>query len=351
MRNRIKVVQNSLEKDRLNAFLVSSGLNIRYLTGFEGTAGLLAVLRDKAILLVDSRYGLKARKEAKGASVLIVKNYLEDLSILLNKKMPSTAPGRGLKAGFEGEHLSYHNFKKLKFMLPWIRLYPYTKFVENERACKDKNEIELIKRSIAITERALESISRFIRPGVSEKEIADKLEEYLRKEGARGSSLRTMAAASKNASLPHSEPGKSKIPSRGFVLIDVGCDYEGYNSDLTRLVLLGKMNPFEKKIVNIAAESQRRAIEAVRPGRAAKDIDDAARKFIEKRGFGKYFGHAHEEPVISKESNTLLKEGMVFTIEPGIYLPGRLGVRLEDIILVTKSGGVRLTTLPCVLHT
>jgi len=348
MKNRIKIVQGLLKKDRLDAFLVFSTQNIQYLTGFEGTAGLLLILRDKAILLVDSRYTVKAKGEAKGVRIVTVTNYFDTLVSMLS----------GSKIGFEEEHLTYKSFRKLSLLLPGVRFYPYARFVEKQRACKDKTEIAIIKKSIAITEKALLSVSHFIRPGISEKEIADRLEQCLRKEGARGSSFRTIVATPKTASSPHSEPGTKTIPSRGLVLVDIGCDYKGYNSDLTRLFLLNKMTPFEKRIVDIVATSKRKAIAAIREGRSAKDIDRIGRRVIEKRGFGKYFGHGlghgiglsiHEEPVISKNSASILKEGMVVTIEPGIYLPGRFGVRLEDVILVTKKQGVKLTTLPDIL--
>jgi Xaa-Pro aminopeptidase len=354
----IKAIQKLLVKDSLDAFLVSSSLNVRYLTGFEGTAGLLMIFSDKAFLLADSRYASKAGRETKGVGIVKVNNYFEGLSVLMSRRKPCTTWGAGLRIGFEEEHLSCQKFRKLRLMLPGVRFYPYTGVVEKQRACKNKSEIYLIKKSIAITEKALTDTADFIRPGISEKDVADRLEENLRREGARGSNFRTMAAIPGNASLPHSEPGKKKIPSRGLVLVDVGCDYQGYNSDLTRLFLLGKMNSFEKRIVGIVAASQNKAIRAVRPGRKAKEIDCAGRGVIEKRGYGKYFGHAlghgiglgvHEEPVISGESKTILKEGMVFTIEPGIYLPGRMGVRLEDIVLVTKKGAIVLTALPPVL--
>ena len=364
MKNRIKVVQGLVKEDRLDAFLVSSTTNIRYLTGFEGTAGLLLVLRDKAILFVDSRYTLKAKKEAlhhvgcRGVRIVTVRNYYDSLSFLLNKEKPCTTRGTGLRIGFEEEHLNYKSFRKLSLLLPGVRFCPYTGVIEKQRACKVKKEIGIIRKSIAITEKALVSASYFIKPGISEKEIADRLEQCLRKEGARGSSFRTIVATPETASSPHSEPGTKIIPSRGLVLVDIGCDYQGYSSDMTRLFLLNKMKPFEKRIVEIVAESKRKAIGAIREGRSAKDIDRIGRRVIEKAGFGKYFGHSlghgiglnvHEEPVISKGSETILKEGMVVTIEPGIYLPGRFGVRLEDVVLVTKKRGVTLTTLPDIL--
>ncbi|MBL7171027.1 MAG: aminopeptidase P family protein [Candidatus Omnitrophica bacterium] len=354
MKNRIKVVQGLVKKDRLDAFLVFSTINIRYLTGFEGTAGLLLALRDKAILFVDSRYTLKAKKEARGVRIVTVSTGW----LGLTNYFDALASHTGLRMGFEEEHLNYKSFRKLSLLLPGVRLCPYTGVIEKQRACKDKKEIAIIRKSIAITEKALVSVSHFIKPGISEKEIADRLEQCLRKQGARGSSFRTIVATPQNASSPHSEPGTKTIPSRGLVLVDIGCDYQGYSSDMTRLFLLNKMKPFEKKIVQIVAESKRKAIGAIREGRSAKDIDSIGRGAIEKAGFGKYFGHGlghgiglsvHEEPVISKGSETILKEGMVVTIEPGIYLPGRFGVRLEDVVLVTKKRGVKLTTLPDIL--
>ena len=358
MRNRIKKVQSALVKDRLDAFFIFSSVNIRYLTGFEGTAGVLLILRDEAVLLVDSRYTLKAKKEAAGVEIVtVVMDYFDTLSLKLGS--PCTRFGVGMRIGFEEEHLNCKNFRKLSLLLPGVKFYPYARFIEKQRARKDKKEIGIIKKSIAIAEKALLSVSHFIKPGVSEKEIADELEQCLRREGARGSSFRTIVAAPATASSPHSEPGTKTIPSRGLVLVDVGCDYQGYNSDLTRMFLLNKIEPFEKRVVDIVAASQRKAIEAVRDGVAAKDIDRIGRGVIEKKGYGKYFGHAlghglglsvHEEPIISYESETILKEGMVVTIEPGIYLPGRMGVRLEDIILVTKRGGVILTALPHILR-
>lgn len=355
MKNRIKVIQRRLREERLDAFFISHNVNIRYLTGFEGSAGLLVIFPEESFLLVDPRYTIKAQREAGGRrgdiEMVEARDYLDNLERLIHKK-------KIIRMGFEEEHLSYQSFKRFSLLLPGIRLCPYSRFIEKERAGKDRIEIGLIKKSIAITEKALVSISHIIRPGLSEKDIADELEGYLRMEGARGSSFRTMVAGPENSYLPHSEPGTRPLPSRGMILVDVGCDYKGYNSDLTRILVWDKINRFSKKIIDLVKESQEKAIEAIRPGRLAGDIDRAGRRVIEKAGYGRYFNHSlghglglsiHEEPTISGESKAVLKEGMVFTVEPGIYLPGRVGVRLEDIVLVTEKGGIKLTTLPAIL--
>lgn len=357
MINRIRDVRQLLKKKYLDAFIVFSNLNIRYLTGFEGSAGILVVSKDKAYLFVDGRYTLKARKETMGIIIVTIKNYFESLMGFFSKKN-FYAGGHKVKAGFEEDHLSYRDFRKLIIMLPDIRLHPCAGFIERLRECKDREEINFIKKAIAITEKALVEVAHIVKPGITEKEIADRLEDGLRRNGARWSGFRTIAAIPENAGSPHSEPGESKIPRRGLVLVDAGCDFNGYNSDLTRMFLIGRMTQFERKVLNILIEAQKKAIQAIRPGKLAKEIDAAARAVIERRGFGKYFSHGlghgvglavHEEPSISRNSSAVLKEGMIVTVEPGIYLPNRMGVRVEDMVLVTKNGRVKLTNLPPVL--
>lgn len=358
MIERIKALRQLLEKNSFDAFLVFSTVNIRYLTGFEASSGILAIAPCKSYLLIDSRYVLKAEKEAQGVEIVTVKSYIEGLLDLFSKKNFRRPHGYGLKAGFEEENISYKNFRKFTSLLPDIKFYPCSNFIERQRASKDRCEIGLIKKAVAITERAFLETADFIRPGITEKEISDRLEDAFRRNGARWSGFRTIAAISRNASSPHSEPGKSKVPARGLVLVDAGCDYRGYNSDMTRMFLVGEMTRFERYVVETVIEAQKKAVKAIMPGKTAKEIDAAARDVIRKRGFGKYFSHGlghgiglsvHEEPSLSHNSSAVLKQGMVITVEPGIYIPRRMGVRIEDMVLVTGNRACKLTSLPAVI--
>jgi Xaa-Pro aminopeptidase len=358
MIERIKAVRQLLEKNSFDAFIVFSTLNIRYLTGFEASSGIVVVAPHKSYLLIDSRYVLKAEKEARGVEIVTVKSYTEGLVDLFSKKKFRCMYGYGIKAGFEEENISYKNFRKFTSLFPDIKFYPCSKVIESQRASKDRYEIGLIKKAVAITEDALLEMADFIRPGITEKEISDRLEDTFRRNGARWSGFRTIAAIPANASSPHSEPGEAKVPARGLVLVDAGCDYRGYNSDMTRMFLIGKMTRLERRVVETVIEAQKKAVKAIMPGKIAKEIDLAARDVIRRRGFGKYFSHGlghgiglgvHEEPPLSHNSNAILKRGMVITVEPGIYIPHRMGVRIEDMVLVTEKGAAVITNLPAVL--
>jgi Xaa-Pro aminopeptidase len=215
------------------------------------------------------------------------------------------------------------------------------------RAIKRADEIAKIRKALKITALAIEFIRDFIRPGVKELEIAAELERFVRYQGAIGAAFDIIVASGANSCHPHHLPTSKRLADNDVVLIDLGVDYLGYKSDLTRVFFLGKINGLARRIYDLVLKSQEKAIKKIRPGVGADLIDAASRKYIDTKGYGKYFVHSlghgvginiHEDPCIASKSDDILREGMVFTVEPAVYLPGKFGIRIEDMVLVTKKG-------------
>ena len=253
------------------------------------------------------------------------------------------------KLGFEAKDLNFAEYSKIRSYLgPKTKLKDTFNIVETLRLIKDPQEIGFIRQAIKITAKTFEFIQKSLKPGVKELEIAAEIEHFIRYQGAKMSAFNILIASGPNSSLPHALISSRKIKSGEPILIDIGVDINGYKSDLTRVFFLDKIPNIQRRIYEIIQEAQAKAIAAVKPGRIISAIDSAGRKHIEEQGFGRYFGHSlghgvglevHEEPSISSKNKAQhLEEGMVFTVEPGIYLPGRFGIRLEDMVLVTKKG-------------
>ncbi len=333
---------------RCDAILITCIENIRYLTGFTGSSGVLLVTGGGGVFFTDSRYTEQAAKEVKGFEVREYKKRVTEIAAEIIEA--------GLKrVGFEDSNLTYQGYRELGRELKGVRLAPLKDKLGSLRSVKSDEELRLISRAANIAYKAFEKLAPSVRPGKREDDLAVELEYLIRKGGAEGLSFDVIVASGSRSALPHGRPGSKLIKKGDPVVIDFGARYKGYHSDETVTVFAGKTSKRLAEIYQIVKDAHDRAIDAVRPGVRLVDIDSAARGFIVKAGYGKYFGHGtghgvglnvHEWPSISPNSKGVAEEGMVFTIEPGIYLPKIGGVRIEDMVVVTKDGCRVLTKIP-----
>jgi len=333
----------------VDAFYITSPENRFYLSGFSGTAGALLVCREKVYLLTDFRYTGQALRECPGFEIIEVKDsYLESL--------PEAIAENGIIVmGCEGDHLTYNQYAAMEDKLSGVNLKPAGGLVEELRLCKDEGEIKNITEAVQLTDEAFGRILPVVRPGISEREISLRLEYIMRSCGADGAAFKFIVASGPRSALPHGVASTRIVREGDLVTIDFGAVYRGYHSDMTRTVVVGRPDRKQKDIYNIVLEAQVKAVSAVRAGVKASEIDAAARKVIESRGYGKQFGHStghglglniHESPRLSSKEHTVLQAGMVVTVEPGIYLPDWGGVRIEDTVLVEDSGSRVLNESP-----
>jgi len=331
--------------EEIEALLLFDLLNIRYLTGFTGSDGALLVLTDKTFLLVDGRYTTQARQEAKVAEVVEYREKMEGIA--------ETVLSLGIKKlGFEAEALSVADYEKLKERLPSVYLRTLAEELRKLRSVKDNEEIEFLRQAATFASKEFYKLLPFIKPGLRERDIALELEYRLRLSGAEGISFPTIVASGENSSLPHAKPGDRILREGDVVVIDFGISYAGYHSDETCTLFLAEADARKSLVYGIVKEAHDRAISAVCAGVACSEIDRLARDYIRKKGWAAYFPHGtghgigldvHESPRIAPPSRDILEEGMVITVEPGIYLPGEWGVRIEDMVLVQKEGCEVLT--------
>jgi len=337
-----------LRKRGLEAAILFDLKNIRYLLGFTGSDGVAVIGLDEPCLLVDGRYTAQAKVESPRAVVYEYTDKIEGISKLL--------AGRGLrKVGFEAGAVSHDFFLKLRKKnggLCFSALSPQQ--TGNLRAVKENDEINRIKTAIAIAEEAFVGVIAAMKPGVSERDIAIELDYRMRKGGAEGPSFNTITASGPNSSLPHSRPGERRLERNDVVVIDWGAVFDGYHSDETCTLVLGRGSDDFKKAYDLIKEAHDRAIESLRPGVPFAEVDRRAREWIERGGRGPLFSHGtghgigldiHESPRLAASSVGILQEGMVVTVEPGIYLPGKWGIRIEDTVLVTGNGPQVLTKI------
>ena len=338
-----------LKKENLDAVLITTPANVSYLTNFTGSNGQVLFFKNRKIFLTDSRYKEQAKYEIKKTfEIVIYKKFKESLKELIENNIAK-------KIGFESKHLTYNEYDELNSFIDNIELIPLKDIVENIRIKKRKSEITKIKKAVKIAENSLKNImDKIFGNNLTEKEFADLLEYEMKKNGAETNSFPTIVASGERSSVIHGTASNKRLDLSSAVLIDFGAKYQGYCSDKTITLILGKNRNDIKKVFNIVKNAKNYAIDKIRPGITAKKLDKIARDYIEKKGFGKYFAHSlghgvgldiHEKPTISYLSEDIIEEDMVFTIEPGIYIEGEFGVRLEDMVYVKKDGAELLTTL------
>ncbi len=348
MTARIDKLVKSLKKSGLDFLLVTTPSHLRYLCGFSGSNGLALISGTQRLFLTDFRYKDQVKEEVKGFQTQIADRELF-ISLTNVKKLLQ----RKFRLGFEAKNLSYASYQKIKEVLPKAKLVPTNNLVEELVAQKEPKELEKIRKAAEIVDEVFDEIVPQIKPGVSEMDLAAELEYRMKKKGASGSAFEPIVASGYRSALPHGRASNKKLKKGEFVTLDFGAVYAGYVSDLTRTVLLGRANERQRKIYSIVYQAQRKGIAALEAGKAARAVDQVAREFIKEKGFGPNFGHGlghgigvqvHESPILNPRSSDVLKENMVVTIEPGIYISKWGGVRIEDDVLVTSNGPEVLTS-------
>ncbi|MCX5711576.1 MAG: Xaa-Pro peptidase family protein [Candidatus Omnitrophica bacterium] len=340
---RIQNVLNKLKSDNLDCFIVSLPSNISYLTRSISRDSMLLVSKKESIYFTDFRYYEEAKHNFKN------KFRVEKIDNSMLAAISTACDSlKAKRVGFEENHLTCRQLRLLKEKIGnKVELVPITGIIEAIREVKDKEELDKIKTATGITKKALEFAGRFLKPGVKEIEVAAELESFIRYNGARSAAFEIIVASGPNTSFAHHLTSQRVIKNNEPVLIDIGTDYMGYKSDLTRVFFLGRIPIFARKIYHIVAKAQDAAIAKIKPGERLNSIDKAARDVITKAGYGPNFGHSlghgigleiHEKPTVSARNPDIILPGMVFTIEPAIYIANKFGIRLEDTVLATKKG-------------
>lgn len=349
MNNRIEVLRASIRDNNVDGIIVTKQQNWHYLSGFTGSNALLLITSTENLLFTDFRYLEQAANEAPGFKII-------KCTALVIDALVEQVNSMGLKRiAFEDDSISYYEYTVYKERLSGIELVPLHQIVEKIRWVKDQAEIEALKKAADITDKAFDYILNKIKPGVKEVEIALELEYFMRKNGAQKPAFDIIAASGFRGALPHGTASEKEIASGEFVVLDFGAVYEGYHADMTRTVVIGKPGSQHQQIYDLVLRAQKKAIDLIRPGVKCSTIDLAARDLITVEGYGANFGHSlghsvgleiHERPSFSPKDDTVLEPGMVLTVEPGVYLNGWGGVRIEDLILVTSGGCEILSKSP-----
>ncbi|WP_106497170.1 M24 family metallopeptidase [Lentibacillus sp. Marseille-P4043] len=338
-------LREELEANKLDALLITSPINRRYITGFTGTAGVAIVTQNDALFITDFRYIEQATEQAKDFKIvehkqLIIQEISDQLKQLNVKRV-----------GFEKEYVTFATYELYKKTIDQ-ELLPVSDIIEKLRLIKSESELTTLKKAAKIADDAFVHIQNYIKPGVKEIDISNELEFFMRRQGATSSSFDTIVASGYRGALPHGVASDKEIQSGELVTLDYGALYQGYCSDTTRTVAVGEISDELKTIYDTVLTAQLTGVEGVKPGITGKEADAIVRDYITEKGYGDYFGHStghgvgmevHEGPGLSHRSSIKLQPGMVVTVEPGIYVPNVGGCRIEDDLVVTETGNERLT--------
>lgn len=341
-------VQDILKKKNIDAILISNGKNMRYISGFKGETGYVYISAKRHAVITDFRYTIQAESEADGYEVITIGNggYSEALNDLL-------AADKVNRLGFESEDMLYADYQNLREKLNVSELVPVADDITAMRRIKTPQELEYIKKAEAIGDKVFTEILDFIKPGMTELEVAARIEYLLKVNGAEDLSFKAIVASGINSSMPHAVPSQKKIEKGDFLTMDFGCVYEGYCSDMTRTVVIGKASEKQKEVYELVLKAQLAALDFIKAGYKGKDIDKVARDIIYGAGYEGCFGHGlghsvglyiHENPRLSMLEEDIIEAGMTETVEPGIYIKGFGGVRIEDLVVVTENGCENFTS-------
>lgn len=332
-----------------SAVMLTSAHNMRYFSGFSGGEGAVLILNDSAYILVDSRYTGIAMEEALPGFEVAEFSLKSPLLDMIAERL-----GSAKYLLFEDEYMTEATYRRCSEKLKNIEFIPSSKSIERQRMIKSNEELDYIARAEQIGVDAFRHVLNIIKPGVTEREIAAELEYYMKNNGADGTSFDTIVLSGVRNALPHGMPSDKEIKSGELVLMDFGCKYRGYCSDMTRTVAVGDPDSELKEIYRIVKEAQQIGLNTIKKGITGREADAAARACIENNGYGSYFGHSlghgvglmiHELPNLSPKSDTILENNMVVSCEPGIYIYGKGGVRIEDLVVVKDDGIKNLTCL------
>ena len=346
MINRVNNLREQMKSEGISSFLITSPYNLRYLTGFTGTTGLALIGLEEAFFITDFRYTEQAAKQCVGFE--IVKNVgpiLEVVADLVESKNIENL-------GFEESFVPFKQYVELEGLLE-VDLIPVSGMVEELREVKDEEEIAIVEKACEIADKAFSHILTYIKPGMTEIQVANELDFYMRSLGASSVSFETIVASGLRSAMPHGVASEKVIEQGDMITIDFGCYYyNGYVSDMTRTISLGEPSDKLREIYNVVKEAQQKVLDVAKPGMTGVELDAVARDYIASKGYGEAFGHStghgigleiHEGPNVSKLAEKAFVPGNIITNEPGIYLPGIGGVRIEDDMLVTENGIKRLT--------
>ena len=334
--------------ENVDSVLITSDVNRRYFTGMKSSAGTVIAFRDEAYLIIDFRYIEKARKTVKNATVIEQKKLCPQLAQLLKEHSAANM-------AVESKTMTVSTLASFRKALPDVEIIAsdlLSNAICSLRTVKDEDELRCISRAQEIAESAFDELLGFIRPGVTEREIALELNRLMFRNGAEDLSFETIALAGANTSMPHGVPSDKRVENGEFVLMDFGAVWNGYHSDMTRTICIGKPSEEMERVYNIVLEAQLACLDKARAGMTGEELDKIARDIISSAGYGECFGHSlghgvgmeiHEAPNASQYNKQPLKKGSVVTVEPGIYLAGKFGVRIEDFVILTENGNVNLT--------
>lgn len=341
MDRRLKKVKVLIDKEGLDGVLVTGSVNRRYLSGFTGTAGYLLITSKDSFIITDFRYTQQAENQCRGFKVIECgRNLWDRLNSLLKEYDIKNL-------GFEDGTVTYRQYRRMEEKFEGVNLVPLVQKMNQIRIIKDKEELESIRTATEISERALEHVKPLIKPGTAEKDISMELEFFMRRSGCSGPAFDFIVASGHRSALPHGVASDKKIRYGDLVTIDFGGIYNGYCSDMTRTFMVGKKNSKQREIYDTVLAAQTEALNGIRAGITGSMADGLARDIIDRAGYGEHFGHGlghgvgldiHEEPTLSRTSDTVLQPGMVVSVEPGIYISGFAGVRIEDLVVVTSKG-------------
>lgn len=340
-------MRSSLAEKKLDCILLNKPENQFYVSGFTGGEGVVVVTLREAAIVTDSRYTEQAKNEAPDFEIIELKTGLSPFEVCANE-----FKAKAENIGFESNYITYEQFEDLKKHFDGNVIEPVANIVEELRIIKEPEEIEMIKKAQEITDKTFSHILGYIKPGVTEKDLACEMEYFMKKNGAESTAFDTIVASGPRSSLPHGRASERKLQPGDFITMDFGARYSCYCSDMTRTVFLGEPDDTQLKIYDVVLQAQQKALEYIKPGLLGKDVDRVAREIIEKNGYGKNFGHGlghgvgieiHESPRLSTKGEKELLPGMVVTVEPGIYIENYGGVRIEDMVVVTRDGCDNLT--------